>query len=431
MSLTREFSKYVLPTMAAYALMGVYVIVDGLFVGNFVGDAGLAGISIANPIYTVIGATGTGIGVGGSVISSIKSGEGDTKGSERAIGTTSALLLVVSLPIMAIVLLFSAPLNAFLGGEGMSLKYAVDYTNVLALGAPFQIMAAGLIPVIRNRGFVKYAMITSIISGIMNAGLDLVFVAQLKGGTAGAATATVCSQIFLFACCAILLSRKDQRLPIKSLIPNGKLIFHMLKIGFAPFCLVMLPVVTIAVVNINAMAQGGEQAVAAYGVIAYVTFLIQILIQSIGDGAQPLISRYLGAGEIKTVKRLRAMNYLCGIALGFIGLAIMTLFSNQIPTWFGTSPETAAVTAHALPIFSLAYVFYGFTHASTTFFYAIDSAKFSNALVCIEAAIVAPLTYFMACLLGIEGVWWSFATVQLILGIVACVLVFRSRSRIQ
>lgn len=427
MSLGREFLKYVIPSMLTYALMGAYSIVDGLFVGNAVGDAGLAGINIAYPLYTFILAVGTGIGVGGSVIMSIRFGELDDRGAYRASGTAIVMLLLSSLVVLALLRVFAVPLNQFLGGNGESLRYAVDYTEVLALGAPFQVMAAGMLPIVRNRGHVKYAMAVSMISGVLNACLDYVFVFMLQGGTAGAATATVCAQCFSFVCCIAFLARPSQRMLASRLIPDIEDVLHIVKLGVAPLGLALLPTVTIAVININAMVYGGEQAVAAYGVVTYVTYIIQALIQSVGDGAQPLISRYLGAGEMSAVRYLRRLNYIFGITLGFIGIVVMACGGRLISSWFGISGEATEIGAYALKVFAVAYLFYGFTHASTTFFYAIDSARYSNSLVCIEAALIVPSVIGFSWVFGIDGVWWSVVFVQVVICMIAAVLVCRNR----
>lgn len=427
MGLGREFLKYVIPSMLTYMLMGAYSIVDGLFVGNAVGDAGLAGINIAYPLYTLVLAVGTGIGVGGSVIMSIRFGENDDRGAHRASGTAIAMLLLSSLVVLALLRVFAVPLNQFLGGSGESLRYAVDYTEVLALGAPFQVMAAGMLPIVRNRGHVNYAMAVSMISGVLNACLDYVFVFALQGGTAGAATATVCAQCFSFMCCVAFLLRPSQRMLVGRLMPDTKDVLHIVKLGIAPLGLALLPTVTIAAINVNAMAYGGQPAVAAYGVVTYVTYIIQALIQSVGDGAQPLISRYLGAGEMLAVRRLRGFNYAFGITLGIMGIIVMACGGRLISSWFGISGEATDIGAYALKVFAVAYLFYGFTHASTTFFYAIDSARYSNALVCVEAVLIVPSVVGFSQAFGIDGVWWSVAFVQMVICAIAAALVFRSK----
>lgn len=117
----RTYLHYVVPASIAFTLACVYSIIDGLFVGNHVGDAGLAGINIAWPLYAAVIATGTGIGMGGAVISAIRSGAGNEAGARRATGHTLMMLAVASLPIAFALIAFPQQLCTLLGGRGETL----------------------------------------------------------------------------------------------------------------------------------------------------------------------------------------------------------------------------------------------------------------------------------------------------------------------
>lgn len=117
-SMVPTYLRYIVPSMIAFTLTSIYGIVDGLFVGNVVGDAGLAGINVSFPLVQFVFAVGTGIGMGGAVISSIRAGRGDEASSRRAVGNTLLMLVVASLPLMAVLLMFGAPLSELLGGRG-------------------------------------------------------------------------------------------------------------------------------------------------------------------------------------------------------------------------------------------------------------------------------------------------------------------------
>ena len=90
----KEYLTYVIPTMLTFTLTCIYSIIDGIFVGNFVGDAGLAGVNVAFPLVTLIMAIGTGIGIGGAVIASIELGRGSTEKNQRAYGNTFLMMLI-------------------------------------------------------------------------------------------------------------------------------------------------------------------------------------------------------------------------------------------------------------------------------------------------------------------------------------------------
>ncbi len=429
-SMVREYLKYIVPTMLTFTLASVYSIVDGVFVGHAVGDAGLAGINVAFPLVALVMAVGTGIGMGGGVISSIARGAGDDAKSRRAVGTTFLMLIIAAVPIMAALIVFAEPILTALGGRGETLDQAVSYISVIAWGVPFQIFVTGCTPLIRNQGKVAYAMAVQVFAGLMNVALDFVFVILMGWGTAGAAAATVASQIAAFVLVAAFFLLKRNRIAMADLRIDKAIAAHVLKLGMAPFGLTLLPEATVVAINVNAVAYGGETAVAAYAVISYTACVIQMLIQGVGDGSQPLISKHYGQGDVDGVRRFRNTNYLIAVSIGVLGLAAMFVFREQIPHLFGASGEAASLIAWALPIFSVAYVFYGFTHASTSYFYAVDDARASSIIVYGEAVLVVLVVFGMARIAGLDGIWVSVTIVQMVLACVAGALLRRRhRSR--
>ena len=426
----KEYLKYIVPTMITFTLGGVYSIIDGVFVGHAVGDAGLAGINVAFPLVAFIMAVGTGVGMGGGVISSIARGAGNEAKARRAMGPTLTMLALSAVPIMALLFTLATPICELLGGRGETLAQAAAYTGVIAWGVPFQILVTGCTPLIRNQGKVAYAMAVQVFAGLMNVALDYVFVILLGMGTAGAAAATVVSQVSAFLLVLGFFLKRENRIAVADLRPDRHIALHALRLGLAPFGLTLLPEATVVAINVNLSMYGGEQALAAYAVVSYTACVIQMLIQGVGDGSQPLISKHYGAGDADGVRRFRNTNYLITISLGVLGLAAMYLLRNQVPLLFGASDETAGLIAYALPVFSTAYVFYGFTHASTSYFYAVDDAKASSAIVYGEALLVVLIVFGAARLFGLDGIWLSVTAVQMVLSVAAAALLrYRHRAR--
>ena len=146
------FFKYVIPSIIAFALSGIYAIVDGYFVGNTIGDAGISAINIAYPIVALIQALGTGIGMGGAVYYSINAAEKKGKRAEEFIATSWWLLVIVSVISTIIIYSFSSKILGLLGADGIILTNATDYIKIIALGAILQILGTGMMPFIRNYG---------------------------------------------------------------------------------------------------------------------------------------------------------------------------------------------------------------------------------------------------------------------------------------
>lgn len=421
-SMVKTYLHYVVPATIAFTLTCVYSIVDGIFVGNVVGDSGLAGINVAYPLYALVLATGTGIGMGGAVISSIREGSDNKEGARHATGHTLLMLLLFSIPVTLLLFFFARPICSVLGGAGETLNQAVYYLSVLTLTAPLQVLIVGCLPLIRNRGHVKYAMIASVVSGVINVIFDYVFVVVLNWGTMGAGAATALAQCVSFMLIVAFFLRKNQRLSLHHFKPNTELLAHTLKLGLAPFGLTLLPEITVITLNINALIYGGETAVAAYAVISYVAYVVQMLIQGIADGSQPLISQCYGAKKLGLVQRIRNTNFVTAISIGLVGLGIMSALRWEIPGWFGASEAATEIAAFALPLIAFAYMFFGLTHVSTSFFYATDDAKDSNLLVYGEAGLVVFYTFVLGVACGLIGVWSAIAATQITLGLAAVLL---------
>lgn len=144
------FFSYVIPSVLAFALSGVYAIVDGFFIGNSLGDIGLSAINIAYPVGAFMQAVGTGIGMGGAVNCSISSAAGDRKKAHSYAGGTGTFLLIASAVLTILLYLGLELVIRLLGAEGDIFVFSREYLRIIVLGAVFQIFSTGIVPLIRN-----------------------------------------------------------------------------------------------------------------------------------------------------------------------------------------------------------------------------------------------------------------------------------------
>lgn len=411
-SMVPEYLKYILPTTLTFTLAGVYGIIDGIFVGHAVGDAGLAGINVAYPLVCFILAVGTGLGMGGGVISSIARGRGDAQRSKRVIGVTLFMLVVASLPILAVYLLCAEQLCRALGGQGETLSQAVYYLKVVAFGAPFQVLVTGCTPLIRNKGMVAFAMCVQVFAGLVNVVLDYLFVVVWQRGTAGAAEATVVAQIIAFLFVLGFFLHRDNRVPLRDFIPDGAICAHIVKLGAAPFGLTLLPEVSTVVNNVSLSYYGGETALAAYAAIAYVAYFVQIVIQSVGDGSQPLISRAYGAGDFGELRRTGARAYRAAFGITAVCIVALFLTRSVIGVLFGASAEANAGVTARLPLFLATLPLLAYTRVTIAYFYATEKTALSYVLVFSEPVLTFVVLLILPQLLKLTGVWLAIPAAQ-------------------
>lgn len=422
--INRQFMHYVIPSMIAMLFSGFYSIVDGLFVGNSIGNVGLAAINIVYPIQVVLNATATGVGIGGSVLVSIYRGEEKERDMEHSAMQTIVLLLIFGAILPVFFLGTKGIILNFLGAEGAIYKGADDYITTILIGGMLPVLGNGLNPIVRNQGKPIIATQNMVAGLVTNIVLDYVFIYKMNLGMFGAALATITAQGVVATMNVIYVVKLNHKnFKLDYILPNIAKIKKIMKIAISPFGQTIVPSIIIILTNWKCIEYGGDGAVAIYSVISYVLACAQLLIQGIGDGVQPLFSYYFGANKEKELHYVyNKAFFLCSIFSVF--LMIMTMvFSVQLAKYFNISAELMEETALALKTTAFAYAFFGITRVTSAYFYATNHTKFSNLLIYIEPIVIAPaMLWIFTELFGLSGVWMAYPAIQVILSSISLVL---------
>lgn len=421
----KKYAGYIFPSMLSFLLTGIYSIVDGIFVGRAMGDPGLAAINIAWPLVSLIISLGTGIGMGAAVVISLSRGAGDIKKAARTQGNAFFLLFISSLLLVIFLYFFHPPLLLLLGAKDELLPIASDYIKYILLGGMVQVFATGMIPLMRNHGASFYAMCSMAAGCITNIILDYLFVIALNLGIKGAALATVFGQLLTLVSGILFFARKKNRISLSNLRPEKNTIHAIIKVAVSPFGLTYLPSVTIIFMNLQALRYCGEEAVSAYAVLAYIISFMELLVQGIGDGSQPLLSLCQGSNDIKTLKIYAKWTFALGIGFGTAGAVIFVLMRDLIPVLYGTSGAAAAYIVYATPYFALVMALYGFTKPAVSYFYATHRMIRSNLLVYGEIVLTLSFIILLPLIFGLDGVWFTIPAVQTVLGIAGLIFLKR------
>lgn len=422
--INRQFMHYVIPSMIAMLFSGFYSIVDGLFVGNSIGNVGLAAINLVYPIQVVLNATATGVGIGGSVLVSIYRGEGKERDMEHSAMQTIILLLIFGAILPVFFLGTKGIILNFLGAEGAIYKGADDYITTILIGGMLPVLGNGLNPIVRNQGKPIVATQNMVAGLVTNIVLDYVFIYKMNLGMFGAALATITAQGVVATMNVIYVVKLNHKnFKLDYILPNIAKIKRIMKIAISPFGQTIVPSIIIILTNWKCIEYGGDGAVAIYSVISYVLACAQLLIQGIGDGVQPLFSYYFGANKERELHYVyNKAFFLCSIFSVF--LMVMTMvFSVQLAKYFNISPELMNETALALKTTAFAYAFFGITRVTSAYFYATNHTKFSNLLIYIEPIVIAPaMLWIFTELFGLSGVWMAYPAIQVILSSISLVL---------
>ena len=405
--------KDTLSTMLSLMLVGLYGVIDGLYVGNAVGDIGLSAINIAWPIAAFITAIGIGIGIGGSVL--IAHARGQNHSSHQQFQSTISLLLLAGLTMILILLPTYQNILIYFGATGAVYELACDYLQIVIIGALVQIIGTGLIPIIRNYGLSIHAMRCMITGTIMNVIINYFLIIIFDLGVVGAALGTIIAQL-LVTFLAILTLKKHTDIKIKFYVQK-EIIIKILKVGISAFGLSLAPSITLLFTNLQCLQYGGDAAVACYAVVAYISFPAQTFLTGVGEGTQPMMSFYAGSNQINELKYVKKVAYSLLIIVGLL-LTFGVLFASPyIAGAFGLSKGGQLYFNNAILIYCFSFIIVGFSKFNITYLNATLETKKATILTFLESIIVSPLLLFIlpAIHFEIEGIWLSYPVTGIIM----------------
>ena len=410
-----KLSKFVIPSVISMVLVGTYTNIDGFFIGNVMGDDGLAAINIVWPIVAFITSLGTGIGVGGSVILNNMRGKKDYDAAEQVKSTMLLILIVTGIISSIIMKLVYKPLLIMMGARGQVLLYSIDYADIICIGAVFQIMGSGLVAILRNEQKTYYSMICCIVGLVVHLLLDMILVEKYMLG--GVAVSTVISQAVIMVLCLWALRTKR-----KTCI-NRKFILPILMGSTSPLGINFVPSVVLLFTNYFAMKAGGTAAVSAYAVMSYAVYTFDYIFQGVCDGVQPIISYCCGSKDKRSEKRFLKQSAIILMFFSVLFIIITPALISIMPELFAVSNQAEEMMKNGFIIYAVTYPFKAAVKFICSYYYACGRTKMSNILIYVEPLIFTPLfltilPYFM----GMKGIWAALPLAQISVMLLVIVL---------
>lgn len=410
--------KFSIPAIIGMLVNALYNVVDRIFVGQGVGSAGLAAISIGFPVMLIIMAFGMLIGLGSTALISIRLGEKNKDEAELIMGNAIVLLLVVSLTLTVIGLIFLEPLLQLFGASPEILQLAKTYMSIILLGAAFQNIGFGVNNFIRAEGNPKTAMLTMLIGAVTNIILDPIFIFGFKWGIAGAALATVLSMM-VSAAWVILYYRGDRstlKIRAANLILRAWVIRQIVALGSAPFVMQVAASGIMALINHSLVTYGGDLAVSAMGIVHSVMMLILMPVFGINQGVQPIIGYNYGARQFDRVKHALKLAIFAATAVTTLGFIFIQGFAEQIVQVFSrTDRELIALGAKALSTFMLCLPIIGFQVVSANYFQAVGKPRQAMFLsLSRQVLLLIPALLILPRFFGLNGVFYAGPTADLL-----------------
>ena len=415
-----KLSKFIIPSVISMVLVGTYTNIDGFFIGNVTGDDGLAAINIVWPIVAFITSLGTGIGVGGSVILNNMRGKEDHTAAEQAKATMLFLLVSAGILFSILLKMVYKPLLLVMGAQGQVLDYAVDYANIICIGAVFQIVGSGFVALLRNEQKTYFSMICCIVGLFVHLFLDVILVEQYKLG--GVAVSTVVSQAVIMVLCLFALKSKKLESREKTGV-NPEYILPILIGSTSPFGINFVPSVVLLFTNYFALKVGGTAAVSAYAVMSYAVYTFDYVFQGVCDGVQPIISYCCGAGDDKSKKRAFRTSAIILALFSILFIAVTPVLIIGMPKLFAASGTAEEMMRMGFIIYAVSYPFKAAVKFICSYYYACGKTKTSNMLIYVDPVVFTPvllavLPYFM----GINGIWLAMTMAQIFVTLLGVLL---------
>ena len=367
--------RFSIPSIVGMLVQALYNVVDRMFIGHGIGPQGIAGVTLSFPLSMAMVSFSILVGVGANTIFSIRMGEGRRREAERILGNAFVLLFFVPLAASLAALAGLDPLLRWVGTSEELLPHAREYARIVLAGSALSTAGHGLAHFARSDGRPVVAMASMLVGALANVALDALFILVFKWGLAGAAWATVIAQGLAFAWCfAYFVSpRANTRLRRRNLPLNfRRRVWPMLGIGLSPFAMNLAHSLLNVVLHRGLRQHGGDDAIAAMGILSAYMSLIFMPTFGITQAVQPLIGFNYGArlyGRVRHLFWAAAGATTLFLALG--GVASQ-LFPAQIMRLFvPADSHLLPLGVRALRIFTLAFPIIGFPIAGGHLFQAI------------------------------------------------------------
>jgi putative MATE family efflux protein len=403
--------KQAVPATIGILVMSINMIVDTIFVGQWIGVLAIAAITVVLPIAFLISSLGMGIGIGGSSIISRALGAENPDKAFLTFGNQICLTLILAVIFVLLGNFFSVPILNLFGAKGAILPIASDYFAVVIYGVPFLAFAMMGNPVIRAEGKPKFAMYAMIIPAVLNIILDIIFIKYFDWGMKGAGLATSIS----FASCGLFIlyfflsSKSELKIIPKNFALDGKIVREIVELGGVSVVRQGAISVLMIVLNYSLFTYGGEISISIFGIINRVMMFALSPVLGVSQGFLPVAGFNIGATKNDRVKETIKKSIYFGSVLGsiiFIGIIflkeeIIWIFTNDT-TLLSQTPNAMIIVFLATPIVTMQLI-------GSAYFQAAGKSIPALFLTLLKQGIfLIPLAYILPKYYGVAGVWWSF-----------------------
>lgn len=426
-SVGKLLAQYSIPAIIASVATSLYNIIDSIFIGRGVGPMAIAGLAITFPLMNLVAAFCMLIAAGGATIVSIFLGQKNYSRATDVVNNVFTLCLIHSLVFGGLTLIFLEPILLFFGATGDTVSYAKEFMEVILYGTPISYVFIGLNNLMRATGYPRKAMISALISVVVNIVLAPIFIFVLEWGISGAAWATVCGQFsaFIWVLSHFLSKKSSIHFQRGNKWLSWTIVKRIYAIGLSPFLMNVCACVVVIFINRALLDYGGAEgnlAVGAYGIINRTTMFFVMIVFGVTQGMQPLLGYNIGANRFDRVKRVLRLGIWIGVGITFVGWIISEGMPDTVSGLFTTDETLTRIAREGFRIYFIAYPVVGCQIVIQNFFQSVGKPQMSIFLsLTRQLLFLIPFLIILPRFWGVAGVWASMAGSDFIAFVVAVV----------
>ena len=413
--------RFTLPSIIMMIFTSIYGVVDGFFVSNFVGKTPFAAVNFIMPFLMILGAIGFMFGTGGSAIIAITMGAGEKEKAQRLFSLFVYLSFGCGIVIAVLGIIFIRPVGALLGAEGVMLDNCVLYGRIILAALPAFILQYEFQSFFITAEKPQLGLAVTVAAGVSNIVLDAVFVGVLRWGLVGAASATAFSQLVGGIVPVVYFLRPNTSLlRLTRTKYDGRALLKACTNGSSELMSSISMSIVGMLYNAQLMKYAGEDGVAAYGVLMYVSMIFLAVFIGYSVGVAPVISYHYGAGNHGELKGLLRKSLIL-VGTFSVGMVVLgEVLARPLSMIFvGYDQGLLELTLRGFLVYSFSFLFAGLAIYGSSFFTALG-----NGLVSALISFLRTLVFQMAAVLllpliwGIDGIWVSIVAAELMAAVV-------------
>lgn len=430
----RRLLRYALPSIAMMIFSSIYGIVDGFFVSNYVGKMAFTAVNLIYPFLIILGSIGFMFGTGGAALISKTMGEKNIKKAKETFSLIIFTSVVLGIILSILGIIFLPQIASLLGAKDEVLTDCILYGKIILISLPFYILQYEFQCLFSTAGKPKFGLIVTIISGMSNIIFDYLLVAVFSLGLFGAAIATMISQIVGGVIPLIYFFSKN-----KSLLHFVKFKFDiksLLKVcsnGSSEFLSNVSSSLISILYNLQLLKYAGENGVAAYGVLMYVSMIFQAIFIGYSIGVSPIVGYHYGAKNTSELKNVFTKSMIVIFITAIIMFICGELLSEPISRIFvNYDDELLQITKNAFRIFSFSFLLSGMSIYGSSFFTSLNNGLISALISFLRTVVFqASAVMILPIFLKLNGIWLSIVVAELMSFIITFTFLIMKRKKYQ